>query len=169
MKEFAARTTDGRYGVVIGIKPFKRISRLCLKAGDKETGGIIIGYYTSDLTNALVTEATPPPPDSNHGHMYFERGVSGLAGLLRRRWVAKRRTYYLGEWHFHPANIIEPSREDFYQMGQIASAKEYSCKEPILLVVGRRSDENVDSLIKAYVCPSDEPPIELLKVKSAKE
>jgi len=166
MKAFTARTSDGRYGVVIGVKLFKQISRFCTKAEDNETGGIIVGHYSSDLANALVTEATPPPPDSEQGYAYFVRGASGLPELLQKRWAAKERTYYLGEWHFHPANVIEPSREDFDQMRQIADAKEYSCREPILLIVGRRFNKDTDRLIKMFVCPLNEPPLKLYRIKT---
>ena len=39
--------------------------------------------------------------------------------MLQARWRAKERTFYIGEWHFHPVNHVEPSSEDFGQIIKI--------------------------------------------------
>jgi hypothetical protein len=85
---------------------------------------------------AIVYEVTPPPTDSRRGRTWFNRGVAGLRDMLARRWRAKHRTHYLGEWHCHPASIIVPSAEDFSQMVTIAKADEYKCREPLLVILG---------------------------------
>lgn len=161
MNALTARTSDGTYGVAIDADSMKEIDRLCSAAGDVETGGILIGHYTMDRSTALVLEVTPPPTDSERGRSWFVRGVAGLRELLRRRWHSKTPRYYVGEWHFHPATAVEPSSDDLDQMERIADAREYSCKEPVLLILGRPAGERGTRPVRVFVFPVGEQPMEL--------
>lgn len=71
--------------------------------------------------------------------------------------------FAIGEWHFHPANRVEPSGEDFAQMIEISRAREYDCKEPLLLILGASKREG-QRIFRAFVCPADDEPIELHEV-----
>lgn len=79
-----------------------RILGLCRCGWPLETGGVLIGYYTPALDEAIVTDALGPPSDSRFRLSSFLRGVHGLATLLGRLWRRKPRRHYLGEWHLHP-------------------------------------------------------------------
>lgn len=96
------------------------------------------------------------------------RGVNGLRDMLGKRWRAKERTHYLGEWHFHPVAHVEPSRDDFAQMHKISQSKEYNCKEPLLLILGARQREE-QRTFRAFVCPANTAPLELLHSVDADE
>ena len=137
------------------------MNRLCHDAGTSETGGILIGSYSDDLSVAFVREATPPPSDSRRGPSWFVRGFGDLRNVLSKRWRAKPRTHYLGEWHFHPAVLVEPSDEDFAQMVEISTAKQYNCREPLLLIVGAVGKDRSQPL-RAFVCPAGGKPLECL-------
>jgi hypothetical protein len=80
--------------------------------------------------------------------------------MLGKRWRASERTYYIGEWHFHPANHVGPSGDDFTQMLAISQAREYDCKEPLVLIPGARKHEG-DRIFRAFVCPAEDAPMEL--------
>lgn len=108
---------------------------LCSAAGRRETGGVIIGRYTAALDCAVITELSPPPPDSRADSSRFERGVQGLRNLLRARWK-REGTYYLGEWHFHPFAKAEPSSIDEAGIATIARDHRSRCPEPLLLIIG---------------------------------
>jgi hypothetical protein len=54
----AERPVDGIFGIVIEPKVIRQIDRLCIAAGDSETGGILIGRYTEDRSTAIIAEAT---------------------------------------------------------------------------------------------------------------
>ena len=133
--EFAGRTKDGRFGVRIPADVLTLTFRLCHAAGTKETGGILVGRYTCGHSIAEVLEALPEAPDTKAGRTWLSRGVAGLNRLLVRYW-RRRRLYYLGEWHYHPAGRPMPSPCDREQMRKIAQSKRYECPEPILLIVG---------------------------------
>lgn len=112
-----------------------RLESLCLEAGRVETGGILVGVYTEELDCAIVTGVSGPPRDSRGGPAWFIRGVYGLQRWLDGLWK-KERHYFLGDWHFHPGAVPEPSAQDIRQTEEIALSPKYMCPEPILLIVG---------------------------------
>lgn len=164
MKTWKGRTEDGTFAVELQVSVLWALDRYCHNAGHVETGGILVGLYSDDFTLAIVREATPPPTDSERGRSWFVRGVSGLRELLGKRWGARERTFYIGEWHFHPADFVEPSGDDFAQMLEISRAREYDCKEPLLLILGASKDEG-QRLFRAFVCPAEDEPLEFRRTE----
>jgi integrative and conjugative element protein (TIGR02256 family) len=109
-----------------------------------ETGGILVGYYSSTLRTATAVLATPPPSDSKHGPTNFERGTNGLKQLLA---ACKKQTpplHYLGEWHTHPAYNARASSTDIRQMDCFSFRRLYGAKSPLLLVVGGIPPDNLE-------------------------
>jgi integrative and conjugative element protein (TIGR02256 family) len=143
---------NGEYLLEITPNAWQSLEAECSKAYEMETGGILIGYYSDDRLTAVITEATSPPKDSTFGNYWFVRGVAGLKTLLTRRWKnVVHRTYYLGEWHYHPADHVTPSDDDFRQMVVIGKSANYQCREPIMLIIGQKYNEMRP--IRAYVYP----------------
>jgi integrative and conjugative element protein (TIGR02256 family) len=162
----AARTEDGEFGLLVDDRAWSEIERMCMAAGDHETGGILIGKYTPDRATAVVLEATAPPPDSCTGRRRFVRGFAGLRALLRCRWNDNDRRYYVGEWHFHPAVVVRPSPDDMEQMVRIAGARSYECEQPVLLIVGRPRNDREARHARAFVFPK-KGPVEMRILTSA--
>jgi hypothetical protein len=123
------------FRVVISDEAVEHMFLLCDEDRSRETGGILIGSYSSDCTTAHVGEATSPPSDSKSGPNWFHRGTEGLEELLRERWHAEPRTYYVGEWHFHTAAVPWPSPQDKKQMRVVARDGRYDCARPLLIIV----------------------------------
>jgi hypothetical protein len=165
MRTWRGQTEDGTFAVEIHASLLLDLDRYCHDAGSIETGGILIGRYSEDLALAIVREATLPPKDSKRGRSWFVRGVNGLREMLWKRWAAEERTFYIGEWHFHPANYVEPSGEDFSQMIQISRAREYDCKEPLLLIFGAGKHEG-DRAFRVFVSPAARAPMEFHRMGS---
>lgn len=161
MTDWEGQTVDGTFSVQFQAHVLPALDRFCGKAGRSETGGILIGRYSDDLSLAIVCEATPPPSDSRRGRSWFVRGVSGLHDILGEKWRAKKRSYYIGEWHFHPVDHVEPSGDDFEQMLEIGRAREYECKEPLLLILSTGRQQGLRSF-RAFVCPAGSAPLEFL-------
>ena len=153
------RTDCRNYGMIIEKSPWETIRAECAKSINQETGGILIGYYSNNNQTAIVCEATPPPNDSQKGRNWFWRGVTGLRSLLLDRWNENRKTYYIGEWHYHPAQVIEPSTTDLKQMIGISKSKRYYCSEPILIIIGRGS--KAETPARAFVFPNGQERLEL--------
>lgn len=146
---------DRKYGVIFAPKALADLSRHCGESVDSETGGILLGKYSDDLRCAEVEMVTGPPSDSTRTRSFFRRGVDGLQRLLDRLW-AWDRTFYIGEWHFHPAGVPSPSGVDRKEMREIAGDRGYHCPEPVLLVMG------VEDQAQVWVFPKGSHRVRLL-------
>ena len=120
-------------GVSISQDHIETMANHVAKSFPLETGGIIVGYYTEDLSQAVICLITGPPPDSVHGRYTFKRGTKGLKEILKNAQSEKQ--FYLGEWHLHPNGTTEPSCQDVNQMKDIAGSKAYNCPEPIMIII----------------------------------
>jgi len=164
MADFEFWSTDRKYGLRIPEKEIAHILELCAQSKPYETGGILIGCYTTAHDCALVTAVSRAPSDSKRGRTHFVRGVRGLQRWIDYLWRRKH-SYYLGEWHFHPGGLSHPSRTDAVQMRSIAEAADYQCPEPILVIIGGCPPERW--AMKAYVFPKESDGIELLRSDNA--
>lgn len=134
VRDFTFRTPDRRFGLALSKERLSEILAFCRSAGERETGGLLIGRYSDLRDRAIVSQVTGPARDSTSGRTWFHRGVAGLQDLLFRRW--RQQEYYLGEWHSHPRADPIPSGTDGRQMSSIAQSPGYHCPEPILVIVG---------------------------------
>ena len=100
-------TADRHLGVVLDDHVRGRLIEHCIRAGRKETGGILIGRYSDLHDQAIVTDATGPPRDSIRRRFSFVRGLVGVQRRLDGAW--RHRDFYLGEWHFHPFMPADPA------------------------------------------------------------
>lgn len=155
--EFQAE--DQRYALTLTESHIARILAACSVAGDRETGGILMGYYVEAHDRAIVTDVSMAPGDSESGRAWFLRGVLGLQEWIDRLWTA-RRHYYLGEWHFHPFAAPNPSSQDLGQLEAIARSPLYKCPEPLLLILG--GDPNDEWQLRAFVVPRGRNVTELI-------
>lgn len=147
------------YALRIAAEAWRQIDRECSRSGTVETGGVLVGHYSNDQATALVTEALPPPKDSARGASWFHRGVVDLRALLAERWKSQLRTYYIGEWHYHPASVVEPSGDDLAQMHAISVDPRYRCQEPVMMIVGNGAESGARP-VRAFVFPQGVPFIE---------
>ena len=120
--------------VTITAKALAMMTELARKRYHRETGGIMIGHYSDDLTTARIECVSDEPPDSRAGRTWFVRGKVGLAAILEEAWHEGR--YYLGEWHSHPGASPAPSGPDLSSIRKIAGSKARMCHRPILMIVG---------------------------------
>jgi integrative and conjugative element protein (TIGR02256 family) len=148
---------DCRFGLLLADCHMEEVLDLCKKAGDMETGGILVGYYTSAHDCAIVTGVSAAPTDSHRGRSTFSRGKAGLQVWLVRLWRDVRH-YYLGEWHYHPGGGPAPSDRDVQQMRDISSRRSYRCPEPVLFIVGGDAQKFVTA---AFVFPYRQERVDL--------
>jgi len=133
------RTAERLFEVRLGQNALDQMLDLCRRSGRLETGGVLVGRYSSDHRVAHVEMATGPGSDSRAGGTWLVRGVRGLQNVLDTMWSLKR-GYYVGEWHFHPGAAPSPSGRDVAQMRHIAQSDQYQCPEPLLIIIGGDPD-----------------------------
>jgi len=143
-------SSNKNFGLVVGPEQLQQMSEHCIKYGSCETGGVLIGSYSDNKACASITQILGPAQDSKSGRTWFIRGISGLQKLIDRYWERDKH-YYLGEWHFHPYAMPNPSGQDIAQMRSIASSKAYNCPEPLLIIMGGNPAKH--PLVRAFVFP----------------
>ncbi|MEN6291402.1 MAG: Mov34/MPN/PAD-1 family protein [Methanobacterium sp.] len=148
MSSIKFKSIDNEFSVEINEIILNNIKKECIKAKNKETGGILIGNYSVDNSNALISNITGPPSDSKQTESKFKLGIMGLNKLLENSW--KQGHYYIGEWHFHPNSSPQPSIDDNMQMKKLATDKLLRCPEPILLVLGGNQDKGWKISVNVY-------------------
>ncbi|WP_086444244.1 Mov34/MPN/PAD-1 family protein [Candidatus Enterococcus lemimoniae] len=109
----------------------------------QETGGILFGYYSEDLTLAYLTDIYYDIADSKKFYRSFIRGKKGFKQYSKKMWQEKK--YYLGEWHTHPSSLPYMSMQDKKQMLEIQKQKKINCPEPILIIVGEKNKKTLIS------------------------
>lgn len=136
------------YSINLSKEAYKQMLCYCNKANPYETGGVLIGNYSSNQAVANILQITPPPKNSKHAKCNFHRGSSGLKKVLDEVW--KQGQYYLGEWHYHPNASSLPSSLDRSQMIRLSQDKRLNCPEPILIIIGGSKD-NWNLNVRLYV------------------
>jgi hypothetical protein len=127
-------SNDGTFQLELPSEVARYIRLQSTLAKANETGGILIGRYSANLSLAIVSRATAPPADSRAGATWFERGTTGIEKLLTEVW--SKGLHYLGEWHYHPRGAPFASSKDEAQMRRIAADELTRCNAPILLILG---------------------------------
>lgn len=134
------------YSVKFNIKAYEEMLCYCAASNPYETGGILIGNYSSNQEIANILQITPSPNDSRHSKYTFHRGINGLKRILDLAW--NQGQYYLGEWHYHPNASSKPSETDKNQMIILSQDLKLKCPEPILIIVGGKQDDwNINARI----------------------
>jgi integrative and conjugative element protein (TIGR02256 family) len=156
-------STDGRFGAAIASAVCDAVEEHIRSAHPNETGGVLVGWYDDALSVAIIAEASGPPPDSSAGRTWFRRGTKHLAPWMKSLWSKPTRQYYLGEWHYHPAPHVEPSRDDVEQMEEIAASPKYGCPEPLMLIFGK--SKRAPRTVRVFVHPRGSEAVELAEIR----
>ena len=90
-------SVDEMVAVVLDDRLCHKMVEHCRRAGRRETGGILIGRYYSDLHDqALVTVVTGPPPGLPRGAAVVRAGRSWARSVLARAWRSNDTTWASG-------------------------------------------------------------------------
>lgn len=134
MNNIFFRDKDQKYNVYLNNTCYEQMLHYSDKSNPYETGGILIGNYSQDLTTANILQITPPPKNSILKKNSFYRASNDLEMMLDTAW--EQGCYYLGEWHYHPNFYAIPSMADIKQMIDFSNNQNLKCPEPILVIIG---------------------------------
>lgn len=102
-----------------------------------ETGGLLFGERDDAAGVLWVTEATGPPPDSQHAPEEFLCGTRGVKEKVAARRARGRGSLELvGTWHTHPVSAARPSSKDINGMAELLVAADSPLAQALLLIVG---------------------------------
>lgn len=104
------------------------------RTGLKETGGMLIGYWTV-FGKAVITHATGPGPKAIHGYRYFvaDHGYCQMVldDIIDR---TEGELTYLGDWHTHPLGRVSLSPLDIATMSSVSADPSYLCPNPLVAI-----------------------------------
>ena len=111
-----------------------------LRSGTKETGGLLWGEWDESTGIVWVTDASGPPPDSEHYEDLFVCGVEGTREEHAKRTMQSRLSVgYIGMWHTHPISRPLPSVVDYTGMHKILTSGAIPPRKNLLLIIGRNA------------------------------
>ena len=107
------------------------------RGSEVETGGLLFGEMDEHLKTIWVSEASGPPPDSEHSAEEFLCGIEGTVELNEEKCRRTRKSVqYVGTWHTHPVTEATPSIRDFAAMNQLLTQSPNPTEQLLLLIVG---------------------------------
>lgn len=120
----------------------------------RETGGILIGYWSNDQS-AVITHAVGPGPSARHSRFTFEPDSKFSQEQLNLiYWRSGGQLSYIGDWHTHPMGSLVPSESDSETTFGVAADPDYRVLLPILLLC-RQSFFRRQWQARAFVYSSD--------------
>ena len=70
------------YSVKFDTKAYEQMLYYCAVSNPYETGGILIGNYSSNQAIANILQITPPPQNSRHSKCNYHRGIDAFKRFL---------------------------------------------------------------------------------------
>jgi len=123
-------------GVFLSIEEvlLNKLSNIALENFPNESGGLLIGNYSSDFKTLYIKDFIVPKTE-NKSLFFYTRSANDLSEVLNRLYHEKKQ-YYIGEWHSHPNGNSMYSSTDLNAMITISESKFVSIENPILLILG---------------------------------
>lgn len=110
--------------------------------GDKETGGVLMGYW-SDEDTAVITTLVGPGQRAIHKPEFFIPDQVYHEKEIERIYTASNRTEtYLGDWHTHPHARAYLSQQDKSTLRKIARYKPARLSKPLMFILGTANMES---------------------------
>lgn len=102
----------------------------------RETGGLLVGYWSEDETEVVITDIVDAGPKARHGHFSFspdyEHQQEQLDTILDN---GARPLFYIGDWHTHPRGQLTLSWLDHYALWRISRNPQAFAPRPIMLIL----------------------------------
>ena len=129
-------------GLSIQIKNalLEKMNSLSTEHFPNEYGGLLIGFYTNNNQNLVITDLLLPKIFSA-SPTFFEREIGDMKYDLEKYFISNPSKYYVGEWHSHPDGDPFPSIRNKKAMRHICKSKNVSIQKPILCIIGYTKDE----------------------------
>lgn len=106
------------------------------RTAPKETGGVLLGYWTARPAEPVITHAVGPGARALHNRYRFipdhDFQAAEIARLYRE---SNRMLQYLGDWHSHPGSSGQMSSKDRATLREIADARDARSPRPLMFIL----------------------------------
>ena len=118
------------------------LARMTDEAGrefPRETGGVLMGFWSGDPFQPVITDIIGPGPNAvHHLDSFMPDGGFQLGEIERIYRESARVITYLGDWHTHPTGGGRPSKRDRKTLRKIASDPEARAPIPLMAILDRK-------------------------------
>lgn len=125
-----------------------KISNIAFDNFPNESGGLLIGNYSSDFRTLHIKDFITPKTEKK-SLFFYKRSVSNLSETFKKLYEEDGQ-YYIGEWHSHPNGNSMYSSTDLNAVIPIAESKSVNIENPILLILGIKKNELEEFSIYFY-------------------
>lgn len=102
-----------------------------------ETGGVLLGYWAREHTEAVITSIVGPGPRAEHRSDGFRPDPEFHEDAISHAYrESAGRVTYLGDWHSHPTGLPVPSEKDRRVLRRIAREPAARAPRPLMLILG---------------------------------
>jgi integrative and conjugative element protein (TIGR02256 family) len=102
---------------------------------DVETGGVLLGYRTSE-GKYVIMRITGPGPKAVRTATRFEKDTEYCQEEIEKTYgQLGDKGLYLGEWHYHAIGGYSPSGLDIKSLTEIAAQTNYRIDRPIMVIL----------------------------------
>lgn len=102
-----------------------------------ETGGLLVGYWTSD-DDLVVVDAVTASNRSQRSPFGFKSSVPDDWAAIEEVVTASSGAFtYIGDWHSHPLGGCRPSRRDFETTVNVSRSPDADTERPLLWIAAR--------------------------------
>jgi integrative and conjugative element protein (TIGR02256 family) len=124
----------------------REVSKLLVKEAEhafpNETGGVVMGYWSTDYSEVVITHAVDAGPLALHYPKSFIPDVNYQEIEIARIYEHSNRvSTYLGDWHTHPKGSSFLSYRDKRTLRRIANHRDARCPVPLMIVLGGGEDD----------------------------
>lgn len=101
-----------------------------------ESGGVLLGYWVTPWTEAVIVRAVGPGPNAVHLPSSFSPDGKYHWAEIETEYMATGGCHtYLGDWHTHPSGGAFLSARDFKTLRKIANDPESQTSHPLMLIL----------------------------------
>ncbi len=106
-----------------------------------ETGGVLLGYWSEQFDEAVITHITGPGPNAIHHPNNFTPDSDYQETEIAKHYEESGRLHtYLGDWHTHPRGKVLLSDTDRRTLRRIAAYKDARLPIPLMAILGGVSE-----------------------------
>lgn len=142
-------------GLKIFIKDdlFYSLSKKAEAGCPNESGGLLVGKYSTDHKTVIVTKAITPTQETTTPTSYT-RKTDGMEAIWKK--LYEEGLQYVGEWHSHPNGSPQYSTEDLNAMRGIYADEDVTISKPLLLILGVKDGKYCKNAAYIYNKDNDE-------------
>ena len=104
-----------------------------------EVGGILYGQKVIGRNEYIITGFTKPFKKDITSYSTFVRKDKKHFKVIKSIWLEDKTTHFIGDWHSHPIDIVNPSNEDVISWKEIAMNTRNVSKNLLFAIISKDS------------------------------